>query len=178
VNQDKIDFYEVLQVSPNADFDTIERVFRHLAKKLHPDNPTTGNADKFNVLLEAYTALVDPEKRAAYDAGYENLRKTAWMADPGEKTDSVGIDQAIRTDILHLLYLTRRRNPREAGLGFWQMHNTLGCPEEHLTFHTWYLKEKGWIKVDENGKYEISAGGVDMVENAGNGAKLITYKNE
>jgi len=31
-----IDYYELLQLSSNADSDTIERVFRHLAKKLHP----------------------------------------------------------------------------------------------------------------------------------------------
>ena len=33
-----IDYYELLQVSPNADADTIQRVFRHLAKKYHPDH--------------------------------------------------------------------------------------------------------------------------------------------
>ena len=32
------DYYEVLQVSRNADFETIERVFRLLAKRYHPDN--------------------------------------------------------------------------------------------------------------------------------------------
>ncbi|MEO7964396.1 MAG: J domain-containing protein, partial [Gemmatimonadaceae bacterium] len=32
------DHYETLQVSPRADQETIERVFRHLAKRYHPDN--------------------------------------------------------------------------------------------------------------------------------------------
>ena len=31
------DHYEVLQLSPRADADTISRVFRHMAKRLHPD---------------------------------------------------------------------------------------------------------------------------------------------
>lgn len=35
---DAVDHYEVLQLSPRADQDTIQRVFRHLAKRLHPDN--------------------------------------------------------------------------------------------------------------------------------------------
>jgi curved DNA-binding protein CbpA len=39
------DHYEALQLSPRADRDTIERVFRHLAKRLHPDNPQTGDAE-------------------------------------------------------------------------------------------------------------------------------------
>ena len=47
------DYYELLQVSPNADDDTIHRVFRHLAKKYHPDGPGHGDSKRFNVLVEA-----------------------------------------------------------------------------------------------------------------------------
>ena len=35
------DHYEVLQISPRADQDTIHRVFRHLAKRYHPELGTT-----------------------------------------------------------------------------------------------------------------------------------------
>jgi len=38
------DYYEALQLSPNADSETIERVFWMLAKRYHPDNDQTGNA--------------------------------------------------------------------------------------------------------------------------------------
>ena len=41
------DHYEALQVSPRADGDTIDRVFRHLAKRLHPDNQESGDAEIF-----------------------------------------------------------------------------------------------------------------------------------
>jgi curved DNA-binding protein CbpA len=34
-----VDYYEFLQISPNADADTIHRVYRFLAARLHPDNP-------------------------------------------------------------------------------------------------------------------------------------------
>ena len=61
-------------------------------------------------------------------------------------------------------------------MGFWQIHTALGCPEEHLNFHTWYLKEKSWIRLDENGKYEISAIGVEEVESGDHYAKLITIR--
>jgi curved DNA-binding protein CbpA len=43
------DYYEALQLSPNADLETIERVFRMLAKRYHPDNDQTGNVDKFSL---------------------------------------------------------------------------------------------------------------------------------
>ena len=39
-------YYEDLQVSSNADIETIERVYRLLAKRYHPDNNGTGNAEK------------------------------------------------------------------------------------------------------------------------------------
>ena len=41
------DYYELLQVSPRADQETIERVFRHLARRYHPDTRDSGNAAKF-----------------------------------------------------------------------------------------------------------------------------------
>src|ERR1041385_3815189 len=62
-----IDYYEVLQISPNAELDTIQRVYRLLAQRFHPDNQATGDADKFRLLTDAYTVLGDPEKRARYD---------------------------------------------------------------------------------------------------------------
>ncbi len=51
------DYYEFLQISPNADPDTIHRVYRFLAVRLHPDNPDTGVAEKFFLLKQAYDVL-------------------------------------------------------------------------------------------------------------------------
>ena len=42
-NNNGADYYEVLQVSPNADLDTIHRVYRLLAQRFHPDNRESGN---------------------------------------------------------------------------------------------------------------------------------------
>ena len=61
------DYYEDLQVDTNANFETIERVYRLLAKRYHPDNNGTGNAGMFNIITTAYRELSDPEKRAAFD---------------------------------------------------------------------------------------------------------------
>src|SRR5262249_36748716 len=61
------DYYEVLQISPNADPDTIHRVYRLLAQRFHPDNQATGDADRFRLLSDAYHVLGDPERRARYD---------------------------------------------------------------------------------------------------------------
>ena len=41
------DLYEILRLSPHADSEGVERVYRTLAKRLHPDNLTTGDAEAF-----------------------------------------------------------------------------------------------------------------------------------
>ena len=38
-----VDYYEILQISPNAEPETVHRVFRLLAQRCHPDNAETGN---------------------------------------------------------------------------------------------------------------------------------------
>lgn len=61
-------FYEVLMVSQRADRDVITVVYRHLAKRYHPDRDESPEAAKrMAELNEAYATLNDPAKRAAYD---------------------------------------------------------------------------------------------------------------
>ncbi|MDR1313085.1 MAG: molecular chaperone DnaJ [Deltaproteobacteria bacterium] len=66
---DKIDYYEVLGVSQDADGETIKKSYRSLALKYHPDrNPGDGEAEeRFKEAAEAYAVLSDSEKRRVYD---------------------------------------------------------------------------------------------------------------
>ena len=160
-----IDYYEDLQVSSNADIETIERVYRLLAKRYHPDNNGTGHAEKFNIITTAYRELSDPEKRAAFDVRYEKER-TRQFKNLSEASCSEGFetDQRIRHSILSILYVEIRKDPINPGIGLWQLEKWLGWPEKILEFHTWYLKEKGWIEATDTGGYAITANGVDVVE--------------
>lgn len=63
-------YYQILNVSPNATEESIKRSYRVLAKRYHPDvNPgDAAAADKFADINEANSVLSDPKARAEYDA--------------------------------------------------------------------------------------------------------------
>ena len=65
----EIDFYQLLEVSRDADGATIKSSYRKLAMKYHPDrNPGDQECEtRFRSISVAYDCLKDPQKRAAYD---------------------------------------------------------------------------------------------------------------
>ena len=70
------DYYEVLQISRDADDAAIKKAFRRLARQLHPDVSDAPDAEeRFREVTEAYEVLSNSETRALYDRyGHEGLR--------------------------------------------------------------------------------------------------------
>lgn len=63
-------YYEILQVSPNAETEVIEAAYRRLARRYHPDvDSTPGATERMRLLNEAYDVLHNPENRRSYDTG-------------------------------------------------------------------------------------------------------------
>ncbi len=169
------DHYETLQVSPRADHETIERVFRHLAKRYHPDNLDSGDSARFSALVDAYRVLSDPSERGRYDASYQGVRETRWKLFDQETTSSEIIsDTRIRVALLSILYQARRTNTADPGVGVIEIERLLACPENVVNFHMWYLRENGWIQRLETGLFAITASGVDRVFELGGPAKSAT----
>src|SRR5690349_10134251 len=146
------DYYEILEVSPNAISDTIERVFRYLAQRYHPDNPETRDRLRFDGIVEAHNTLRDPVKRAQYDMQHKNYSAVRQQLSD-EASDSSGIDRdvEIQDKVLSLLYIKRRQNTNDPGIDDFSLERLSGCSHQHLAFHLWYLRQKGWIEKNENG---------------------------
>ena len=167
------DHYATLQVSPGADFDTIERVFRHLAKRYHPDNADSGDPGRFNEVVEAFRVLSDPEARTRYDLHYSEVQEQRWkIFDQASANDGVRSDRQIRGGILTLLYTARRNDVDRPGLGIIDLERLLGCPEEVMKFHLWYLRERKFIQRLDNGTLAITVEGVDEVMSKGGPEEL------
>lgn len=159
-------FYEILQISPRADIDTIHRVYRIMAARFHPDNPVSGDHEMFLRLGEAYDVLSRPERRVLYDFALQ-----ARQAEPipifGARIFVDGLDGELnrRFGVLALLYQRRRTNQGSLGISTLDLERRMSLPREHLEFTLWYLRSKGFVQVlEENSDFAVTALGVDYVE--------------
>ena len=159
------DYYEVLQISRNADVETIHRVYRIMAARFHPDNPRTGDTETFLLLRRAYQVLGDPEQRAKYDSTREIEQESPLPI--FELKDFVyGLKGEVnrRLGVLSLLYNRRRANEDNPGLSVLDLEKRMAFPREHLNFALWYLKAKGYVRQEDNSDCGITAEGIDFIE--------------
>lgn len=188
-----VNFYELMGLKPSASQDAIALRFRSLARRFHPDNSSTGNRTRFEAILRANDILRDRARRAQYHRENpqdlppflpeaEEPAEALSALDLAEEeafVDGLGIDRdvSIQNNLLTMLYLQRRRNTKEPGIGNAELERLSGCPHEHLEFHIWYLREKGWIAQAEDGRFAITVDGVDRAAHIyQNEQRLITDK--
>jgi curved DNA-binding protein CbpA len=160
------DYYEVLQISPNADPDTVHRVYRLLAQRFHPDNGETGNETRFRELTEAYEVISDPARRAQYDVVYSQHRQERWRLVTSGATAENDFDteRILRLTLLEVLYTRRRTEPDKPALSPLDLESLTGTPREHLEFTIWYLIQKKLISRSDSSMLQITADGVEHLE--------------
>jgi hypothetical protein len=164
---DRVDYYEILQINPAADAETIHRVFRIMAARFHPDNPESGDTERFLRLREAYETLSNPEARARYDARY--FRESGGpipVFQMREFVDDVGGEMNRRLGVLCLLYNQRRKSPDKPGLSVLELERMMSIPREYLTFTLWYLQESQYVRMTDCSDYSLTAVGVNYVEDS------------
>jgi hypothetical protein len=87
-----IDYYEVLGVAHNASEDDIEKAYRAMIRKHHPD--MGGDTATAQLINEAHDALSKPGKRARYDAEYRYRRSRVGTTSPGSGYTGAGSEGA------------------------------------------------------------------------------------
>jgi curved DNA-binding protein CbpA len=160
------DYYEILQISPNAEPETVHRVFRLLAQRFHPDNAETGNEAQFRMLNDAYRVLSDPEQRARYDVLHAKLRQERWrlVASGAEADNNFDGERSIRFTVLEVLYTRRRLEIESPGLSPLDLEKLTGRAREHLEFTIWYLVQKKYITRSDGSMLQITVDGVEYLE--------------
>lgn len=161
-----LDYYEFLQISPHADFETIHRVYRYLAARFHPDNPDTGDPEKFFLLKSAYDVLSDPERRSDYDRDYEREEpvRNVPLSHSVDFMDHVQGEMNRRLAVLAVLYYKRRSNPYNPQVSLAEIEQRMGFPRDYLDFTTWYLTKKNFVTKADNSDFSLTAEGVDFIE--------------
>ena len=162
-----LDYYELLQISVNAEPETVHRVYRLLAQRFHPDNAETGNEARFRQLSEAYKVLGDPERRAKYDVMYARRRQDRWRlaSSSGRTTDDFETEQMFRIMVLEVLYMRRKTDPENPGLSPLDIESLTGRAREHLEFTAWFLVQRKYVTRSDSSHLTITAEGVEFLEN-------------
>jgi curved DNA-binding protein len=160
------DYYEILQVNPNADPETIHRVYRFLAQRFHPDNKETGHEGRFREIHDAYAVLSDPERRAQYDIAFQQHRKDRWrLVTAGESAENdFELEQMVRMTLLEALYTKRRLEPDAPAIFEGDLQSMIGQPREQLRFTIWFLQQKQLVTRDDSSRLMITLHGVEYLE--------------
>lgn len=178
-----VDHYETMQISANAEPETIHRVYRLLAQRFHPDNKGSGDATRFRALNEAYEVLRDPARRAQYDATHQQFWRERWKLVEASSTGEVDVrgEQVARLTLLELLYTRRRTEPQKPGMSVLDIEAVVGRPREHLEFSIWYLVQKRFVMRGDDSALTITAEGVEYLEDNFDGvtqSRLLRARND
>lgn len=113
----KLDYYEILGVSKNADDREIKKSYKRLAMRFHPDrNPGDISAEsKFKEIKEAYEVLSNPEKRSVYDQYGHSIFEQSGMSGSASATSGGSDFSDIFGDVFGDIFGSSRRQRSARG---------------------------------------------------------------
>jgi curved DNA-binding protein len=157
-----IDYYKLLNCSPDASLLTIEQLFRQLIDE-YSANAADEEQKKFlSSVVEGFQILRDPQRRIEYDDQYHKQTQKH-QADCRTACSTMN-DTEERARVLSVLYARRRNNMKHPGLSSSSVAEISRCSENAIEFHLWYFMQKGWVQREESGVLSITALGVDRID--------------
>ena len=142
------EYYDILQVSPNASADEISTSYKKLAKVTHPDRNRNDPqaSEKFQKLNEANEVLSDPEKRRMYDdlgKDYDKVQQGGHGPSPEDLFSMFGMggmpgmpgmrhrqEQKENIVIQHTVTLNQLYNEEHVDISYKQKHTCSSCNGE------------------------------------------------
>lgn len=158
------DHYAVLGVPRKATAEEIHKAYSALACKHHPRNGPSPDQQKYDAVTEAYEVLSNPATRAAFDSLLPKEEEAAPALSPHRFYEAVTTEADRRMAILAILYERRRSNPGSPGTPVRVIEAMVNFPAEPMFFALWYLKQRGWVGLDDKSCPMITAEGMDVVE--------------
>jgi curved DNA-binding protein CbpA len=149
------DYYEILQLEPDATTEEVQKAYRSLALRFHPDrNPTPEAASTMQIINEAYSVIGEPSRRLVYDrerrlgaskgiaqpvlrAAYEALLKQGWIVTANDGANLV-LEQGTRAVRVSLVERLDNAGLRKLGRQFAGFTMVLALQIEtpiNLSFH-------------------------------------------
>ncbi len=158
-----IDHYETLQLSPNADSETIAQVYRFMATRFELGDHMNGDVERLQLVRAANAVLSDSRKRCEYDVRYhEQHPEAAHSVEGAVAGEEFETYRQLRRTILVNLY-NARRSDDSARTDDYSLERRAGCSPGEMRFNLWYMTAKGWIERTDEGRLSITADGVDQL---------------
>lgn len=133
-----MDYYDILEVAPDASSDEIRAAYRKLARRYHPDLSTEPDAEeRFMLINEAHNTLGDPDRRAEYDQQRTHTKREPAPRREEKPERGTNVIQQIRITLEEAAHGTTREVefprtvtcPLCAGMGTERGTAPMECPE-------------------------------------------------
>jgi hypothetical protein len=159
------DHYKVFGVDPKASTDEIHAAYRKQIELYHPERGKSPDREKYEAAQLAFEVLSDPEGRKTFDSVRSGGEDEAECSFSGISffTD-MRYDVDRRNVILIALYDHKRQKPRTPAITRRQLDMIISIGDDDLQLAIWYLKDRGLMIVDDRSKMQITAAGMDYLQ--------------